>query len=333
MSIRAQQAAFVESASASDGLPHAGIPRERLIRVGRGAYVLASEWDALFSEGRMRTRTYAAARRQRTPVGVWSHASAASLHALPLFKVRSDRVEMIVPGLNGRRNGPDLVRHHVALPANDIVVIDGLKVTSLDRTAYDLIRAVSLDAAVASFDAALHRVAWDEETNRYDVDAAERFRDLVRRRVAANPGARGIRQARFVVEFGDGRAQSPGESIARLWMWQLSVPVPVLQHRVDFPDGTYALLDFSWPEMGRWAEFDGLVKYMDAEILAGRTAEQVLEAQDRREQKVRAATGWDCDRWGFERMQTIDDFAQHLRAIGLRGVGAPGWPDFSPKRP
>ncbi len=137
------------------------------------------------------------------------------------------------------------------------------------------------------------------------------------RRIVASRGGRGTRQARFVVGFADGRAQLPGESISRLWMWQLGIPDPRLQLRVDLRAGRYALLDFAWPQLGRWAEFDGEVKYTDPEMLDGRTIDEVRAHQTQREQAVREATGWRVDRWGFPQMRSIDAFAAHLRSIGL----------------
>ena len=73
-------------------------------------------------------------------------------------------------------------------------------------------------------------------------------------------------------------------------------------------------------DLGRsldWAEFDGEVKYTDADLLRGRTAEEVRTDQTLRERAVKRATGWRVDRWGFERMSTIDAFASHLRALGF----------------
>lgn len=299
------------------GLPRAGIRAGLLTRVRTGAFVLADEWGELFSEGRLRTRALAAWPRQRARSAVLSHCTAASFHRLPLYRVRSDRIDVIEPTRHPRRNGRDIVRHQLPLPAEDVVTIDGLRVTSLDRTVYDVIRSVSLEAAVAVFDAALRTVAWDDTDNSYDVDAAERMRAGVVVRIKANSGARGIRQARFVAEFADGRAQLPGESVARLWMWQLGVPTPILQHRVELPGGRYALLDFAWPDAGRWAEFDGEAKYTDPELMGSRTAEQVMARQSEREALIRAATRWTCDRWGFAEMPSIEAFARHLRAIGL----------------
>jgi len=302
-------------------LPRAGLDPALLTPLRTNAHVLVEEWNALFSEGRIRTRMVAAAQRLSSPRAAASHTTAAAMHRLPLYQVRDDRVEMIVP-VRGRRKGKDIVRHYTGLPDGDVVVIDGIRVTSLARTVYDVTRTASLEAAVVVFDASLRQIAWDDEDNTYDEDAAERFRERIWARIARNSGARGIRQARFVAEFADGRAQGPGESIARLWMWQLGLPQPQLQYRVDFADGSYSLLDFAWPELGRWAEFDGKTKYTDAGILAGRTPEDVLRAQQRREDKIREQTHWHCDRWGFSEMPGIDVFSRFLRSIGLHAVPA-----------
>lgn len=303
---------------AGDGFPvYGGIDPGELVHVGWGARARTTEWDALFAEGRLKTRAHAVADRAENPSATCSHTTAAALHGLPLYRTRSDRVHLIVPGRHTRRDSRDAVRHHLPLPDEDVEVIDGLRVTTLARTVYDVIRMVSLEAAVACFDAALRLVAWDDDEKAYDAYAAAVFRADVVRRISRSAGARGIRQARFVAEFADGRAQLPGESVSRLWMWQLGMPDPQLQRRVELEAGRFALLDFAWPALGRWAEFDGEVKYTDADLLRGRTAEEVRTDQTLRERAVKRATGWRVDRWGFEQMSTIDAFASHLRALGF----------------
>jgi len=299
------------------GMRSAGIAPQLLTPVRRGALVLTSEWDHLFAEGRLRTLARAALPRQRAGTAVLAHATAAAWHGLPLYRVRSDRIDVIEPVRCTRRDSPDVVRHHVPLKARDTAVVDGARVTTLDRTVYDVIRLTRLETAVAAFDGALRTVAWDAEDNSYDPVSAARFRALVARRVRQGRGARGIRQARFVTGFADGRAQLPGESVSRLWMWQLGIPSPELQRRVELGGGRYALLDFAWPEFGRWAEFDGEVKYTDAEILGGRTAETARADQRERQRAIEWVTGWRCDRWGFDQMASFTAFAAFLRGIGL----------------
>lgn len=295
----------------------AGIPVSALTRVRSGAVVRTSEWEALFAEGRLRTLAHAVATRAANPLATFSHTTAAALHGIPVYRDRGDRVHLIVPGEHTRKDSRDVVRHHYALAESEVVVLAGLRATGLDRTVYDVIRTTPTAAAVVCFDAALRAVAWDEDSRTYDRELAERFRASILERIRRGTGARGIRQARFVTEFADGRAQLPGESVTRLWMYQLGIPRPELQYRVDLAGGRYALLDFAWPHLGRWQEFDGESKYTDPDLLAGRTAEQVLQEQQVREREVIRATGWSVTRHGFAQMPTLDAFAAYLRSIHL----------------
>lgn len=301
-----------------DGLPFSGVPEAELTRVRGGAYALTEDWGALFSEGRLRTRAVVVDARCGVEHTAFCRMTAAACHELPVFRTRSDRVDMIVASAHSRHNSIDVVRHHEPLPEADVAVVDGLRVTSLERTVYDVIRTATMEAAIVIYDAALRRVAWDDHTRTYDHAKAEAFRALIDARIAGASGARGIRQARFISAIADGRAQLPGESVTRLWMLLLGVPAPELQYRIDFSDGTFSLLDFAWPERGRWMEFDGVFKVTDPDLMAGRTVEEVLADQTTREEKVKCLTGWHCDRHGFDRMPTIDAFAKYLRSIGLR---------------
>ncbi|MCP2638049.1 hypothetical protein K0817_015960 [Microbacterium sp. HD4P20] len=299
-------------------VPFGGLPAGHHTRLRAGAYVLTSEWEHLFSEGKLRTRAVAVAERCGFEHAAFCRTAAAACHGLPVYRMRSDRVDMIVASRTTRHDGSDVVRHQEPLPAQDVVVIDGLRVTSLDRTVYDVIRTATPEAAIAVYDAALRAVAWDDDTRTYDVAKAEAFRDLVDARISRGAGARGIRQARFISEIADGRAQLPGESVTRLWMLQLGVPAPELQYRIDFSDGGFVLLDFAWPKLGRWMEFDGEAKLTEPEFMGGRTVAEVLADQALREERVRQVTGWRCDRHGFERMPSFEEFAVYLRTIRLR---------------
>ncbi|MEV5071034.1 hypothetical protein MRBLMI12_002653 [Microbacterium sp. LMI12-1-1.1] len=293
------------------------MPLEDHTRLRPGAYVRTSEWDAVFAEERLRARARAVAGRVTAPGSAFCRMTAAACHRLPVYRWRSDRVDMVCARPHTRRNGRDVLRHQEPLPEQDVVLIDGIRVTSLDRTVYDVIRTASMETALVVYDAALRKLAWNEATRSYDGAKAAEFRALVGARIIRGAGARGIRRARFLAAIADGRAQLPGETITRLWMRQLGVPEPELQYRIDFPDGTFALLDLAWPALGRWVEFDGAFKLTDEDVMGGRTAAEVSADQQKREDRVRRLTGWRCDRHGFERMPSIDAFADYLRSIGL----------------
>ncbi len=209
-----------------------GIPDQEVHAVRSGIAVWAQEWEALYSEGRVRTLAHAVFARMRDEEAAASHATAAAVHRLPLYRVRADRIDVICPGANTRHDSSDVVRHHMPLPA-------------------------------------------------------------------------------------DGHAQLPGESIVRLWMLLLGVPTPVLQYRVEDEMDRLAFLDFAFPQLGRWLEFDGRAKYADPYLLGGRTAEDVLAEQKDRERWVQRVTGWRVDRCGFAEMPNIETFARFLRSIAL----------------
>jgi hypothetical protein len=70
--------------------------------------------------------------------GVVSHASACELHRLG--DLPSDRVELIVPVRRTTRDETVLL-HRLPLEANDVTVVDGLPVTTAERTITDLLRS------------------------------------------------------------------------------------------------------------------------------------------------------------------------------------------------
>ncbi|OYC97865.1 hypothetical protein [Microbacterium sp. Yaish 1] len=286
-----------------------------LVRVRRGVYVPAARWAAARPEERMRLRAHAlAAVASREPV--FSHATAAALHGLPVHRGDDGRVHTLEVGAAPAPSRSDVVRHRHDVSAADITAVGSLRATDLARTLFDVLCAESAETATAAMDAALRSVAW-RGRGMYDDDAAETLSAAVAAHIERAPGARGIRRARFVAAIADGRAQLPGESISRLWMRQLGAAQPVLQHPVAIGGGRWAFLDFAWPRLRRFGEFDGDGKYLDPALTAGRSPRDVLRAQRERESRIVAATGWTPVRWGWEHLASRPTFAAFLRSHGL----------------
>lgn len=305
------------SAQGREGGLKSGLRSGALIRVRQGAYVEAGVWRAASPEERARLRARALAERCESPP-VLGFTTACAQWRLPGFRISEDVVHTIEAGPRPSRSRADVVRPSAALPPEDVMERDGLLVTSLPRTIVDAIRTVPTEAAIAHFDAALRLVAWRGH-GRYDGVAAEEFRADVLARLDAMPGARGVRQARVVAAFADGRAQLPGESVSRWWMRRLGVPAPILQLEVRLADGRRAYPDFAWPHLRRFGEFDGDGKYVDPALSRGLSVRDVLRAQRAREAELVAATGWSPVRWGSERLDGIDSFAAFLRSQHLLG--------------
>lgn len=280
------------------------VDQGRLTRVRRGFY---RDGPALSAEEHHRLLIASVMADERAHDAVLSHGSAAVVHALPVPRSYLRRV-----ALSRERRG----RGHISvalrergcpLPSGDVVVVDGLTVTSLARTVADLARELPFDWAVAVVDAALargvERAALVEQ-----VDRSRRW-----------PGNA---QARAVVAFGDGRAESPGESRSRAILVRGGLPVPRIQHEIR-ADGVFVgRADFAWEEDGVLGEFDGLAKYGEL-ARAGESPGQALTREKVREDRFRGL-GWLVTRWIWAELSTPDALCERVRrtlALGRERAG------------
>lgn len=234
----------------SDGAITRAVRANRLVRVRRG---------------RLTTPARAAAAIDRAAVdscrgSVLSLLSALEHHGLPVVGRRPSRPQLtVVPGGTGSHTGAEL--HRAALPDRDVLEVAGLRVTSVARTLVDVARRAPLTTAVAATDAALHRgsVTFDE----------------LDRVIVACWNWPGIRRVHRVIREADGRSESPLESVSRLVLGWLRLPVPELQAWVSDGDGVRrGRLDFYWDEFGVAGEADGRAKYVDRDVLTAEKERQ-----------------------------------------------------------
>ncbi|WP_275742672.1 hypothetical protein [Nocardioides sp. YIM 152315] len=129
------------------------------------------------------------------------------------------------------------------LRPQDVVELDGLRVTVPLRTACDLGRLLHRDQAFAALDslARLGRFTLDELSL-----SVQRYR-----------GYRGVVQLRTLVPFVDAGAQSPGESILRLRWLDTGLPRPSCQVPVPSPYGGSYAIDIGTAGERFGAEYDG----------------------------------------------------------------------------
>ncbi|GAA1725957.1 hypothetical protein GCM10009746_04620 [Microbacterium paludicola] len=286
----------------------AAAKRKELRRLHPGVYARESEWKAQFTEGRQRANARAAARAFRAP-RVYSLFTAAALQDLPLFRVRGEDERVHTITSVAAPDTGSVIRHEVPLPDSDVVERDGLLMTSLERTVFDLIRVLPTEAGIALADAAL-RQREDEV-----VGGAERLRATLLERIARSPGARGIRRARTVMAFADHRADSPGESAGRWFLHVLGFRDVRIQVPFPGPNGADYRLDFKFRH--GIGELDGAAKYTDPRFLNGRTPEQALIDEKRREDWIRGRTQEPFVRWMDKDMPDADTLGRHLARFGI----------------
>jgi predicted transcriptional regulator of viral defense system len=283
------------------------VSRGELARLRRGAYVTDQLLTAAIDPYDLRTphrRLIEATADQLHPRAAISHGSAAAVLGLPLFTPMVEHVHVTRDRRGGGVRRPVVWVHGSPLREEDRMVVDGLVVTSLARTAVDVARTVSYNRAVAVADQAMAAGA-DPGELAEALGQARRWH--------------GCGQARRVVAFADGRSESVGESFSRVTMAELGLPVPVLQLEV-FDDNGYLLGrgDFGWPERRTLGEFDGRVKYRKL-LRPGEAAEDAVYREKLREDALRDQ-GWQMARWGWDDIKTPQVIADRvLRAFARAG--------------
>jgi hypothetical protein len=170
--------------------------------------------------------------------GVIAGRAAAALHGA-LWIDATTPIEMI--WRCGRPPGGIVVRNE-RIDAEDVMVIDGVAVTTPERTAFDIARHLPRDLAVRHLDALARATG---------IKAAEV--ELLGERY---PRARGLPRARIALPLVDGGAQSPQETRIRLILIDDGLPRPRTQIRVT--DGVReAFIDMGYDEPMVGFDYDG----------------------------------------------------------------------------
>ena len=218
-------------------------------RVRRGAYVETEIWSALDERGRHTLLTRAVL-LNLDPPAVATHCSSAALTELPTWGTDLSRVHITRPLVHFGRIRAGVVHHEANIDSVDLIEVGGTPCTSPRRTALDVAREFGFEAGVVCADAALRRT----DTNA--TEAKEAMESLAES-MSTWPGSRPVLP---VARFADAGAESPGESLARMFLVAMGLPVPRTQ--VVFQRGAFlARVDMLVEGFGWVLEFDGRAKY------------------------------------------------------------------------
>ena len=272
-------------------------------RVATGVYVDARVWAALDSDDRYRTRVRAAALISG-PRSQFSHDSAAAMWGLPSIGRWPDTVHELVDRGLGGSSRVGITRHALGKDPSALSM-NGITVTGLERTVIDVAATTPFVRAVAMADAALRRGETEPQRLEARLDELGAYR--------------GSARATAVVEFADGRAESAGESMARVQFHALGYPPPELQVPFGDTEGRIGTVDFFWPGLDLIVEFDGRAKYGDARrFQRGLTIEEVVFAEKEREDRLRGVAR------AFARLDWATTFDRDRLAAKLARHGLSG---------
>jgi hypothetical protein len=268
-----------------------------LARPRRGAYVAGSAWRQLDEAGRHAVRARAVLRtagREST----LSHVSAALEYGAPSWQLNLGEVDVTrLDGKAGRREAG--VRQHrgIVLPG-DVVPRNGVPVTSAARVALEVTTVLDVETSVGVVSHLLHHgFTTDQQlADRYALMGTWPY----------------TLRTDLVLRLADQRLESVGEARTLYLLFRHGLPLPELQHEIRDETGhVVARLDFAWPALGVWVEFDGKVKY-EKLLKDGERASDVVLREKRREAMIEQLTGWKCRRLAWP---DLDDPAEFLAGL------------------
>lgn len=237
------------------------------VPVRRGFYVERDRWDSLDQwRGRPLLMVRAAHRSVRRP-HVVTHTSAAVVHALPHLHPHGSLLHLTQYGAPRARVRNGIKHHHARFDPSEVLVVDGLPVLGLARTALDIAREEGFVAGVCAIDAVRQRgVSLD---------------DLAQAREPMWHWPY-VTVADDAVAFSDPGAESIGESLGRVLLDEAGLGP--IETQFELRDATRsARVDL---RVGRQlVEFDGLVKLQPPERggVADRPPEDVVSAEKERQ--------------------------------------------------
>jgi Protein of unknown function (DUF559) len=238
------------AAGGSPGKIGVQLARGDLVRIGRGYYATIDLTERMLrlKFGEHFLRAYAVVGALGSGA-VASHRTAAHIHGLDLLTEPGTTVTVTRPAEHRSHSARPGVHLYVArLPGSHVCERFALPITTVARTVVDLAKTASFREGVVVADCALHQHLTSK--------------DELRAVLAECPHVRGCRQAAAVVEFADGLAESPLESIARVVFRDCQLPPPALQVRIGATK-FIGRVDFLWPQYRTIVEVDGVMKYSD----------------------------------------------------------------------
>jgi hypothetical protein len=269
-------------------------------RVRRGAYCSGELWRSLSRADQHRVLARAVLRTAH-PSTVLSHTSAAIEHGAPVWGIDLKVVHVTrTDGRTGRKEA-GIVHHRGVLDEEDVTICGGVRVTSPTRAAIEVTTIAGVEESLVTANGLLHAGL---------VSAAS----LAEMAVAAKNWPNSL-TTDLVLRLADPRIESVGESRTWYLCWTQHLPMPGPQVKIRDETGQIvARVDFAWPELGVFLEFDGKVKYAEPVDEESDTTAVVL-AEKRREERICVLTGWVCIRITWADLAHPTATARRIRAV------------------
>ncbi|MDQ1057564.1 hypothetical protein QFZ23_001465 [Arthrobacter globiformis] len=209
-----------------------------------------------------------------------THRSGARIwgYGLPAWMQEDWRIHVARERNGSKPRRRNVVGHRMTFKPGEVVIHDGVRVTSPARTWLDLANLLSVDELIAAGDSAVVAHGSEFPVPRLALATIE---DL-RRMVASHPGMRGMKTARLALPEIRIGADSPQETRMRLVLARTKLGEPVLIHVIRNSWGQPAVWpDAAYPEHLLALQYDG-----------GHHSDPIQTARDRKRKETTERLGW-----------------------------------------
>lgn len=164
-----------------------------------------------------------------------SHLTAAEMLVLPRRQQKgtADMFHVIRPEGSAHLNRPHVIVHRMKLFSDEVTTVDGIPVTTPERTWLDMAEMLTVDELVAMGDSCVRVPRPDFE----DRDIPLCGLDDLQRMIDRHKGKRGLRKAKESIKLIRVGSDSPQETLLRLAIVRAGLPEPELNVPIIGDDG------------------------------------------------------------------------------------------------
>lgn len=206
-----------------------------------------------------------------------SHLTAAEMLVLPRRQQKGtpDMFHVIRPEGSAHLNRPHVIVHRMKLFSDEVTTVDGIPVTTPERTWLDMAEMLSVDELVAMGDSCVRvpRAALEDR----DMPLCS-LADL-QRMIDRHKGKRGLRRAKEAIKLIRVGSDSPQETLLRLAVVRAGLPEPELNVPIIGDDGLrHHEPDLSYRKYRIGIEYEGEKHGDEGQIVRDITRSEKYEA-------------------------------------------------------
>ncbi|MCU1517924.1 MAG: hypothetical protein JWQ75_2645 [Pseudarthrobacter sp.] len=185
-----------------------------------------------------------------------SHLTAAELLVLPRRQQKGppEMFHVIRPEGEAHLNRPHVIVHRMKLFSDEVTTVDGIPVTTPERTWLDMAELLSVDELVAMGDSCVRMPRADFEDRDMPLCSLADLQRMIDR----HKGKRGLRKAKEAIKLIRVGSDSPQETLLRLEIVRAGLPEPELNVPIIGEDGRrYHEPDLSFRKYRIGIEYEG----------------------------------------------------------------------------